>query len=73
MFAILNKAKSNGLSLSCQIHLFQIIVIPILLYGCEIWGFENSEIMEKIQYDFCKYILKLNKKLLKYYNSQKLD
>ena len=62
MFAITTKARTMGLSLSCQIHLFKVIIIPILLYGCEVWGFENLKIIESVQTDFCKLLLKLNKR-----------
>ena len=61
MYAIITKARTEGLSISCQIHLFKVIVLPILLYGCEVWGFEDLEIIEKVQIDFCRNILKLNK------------
>ena len=61
MFAIITRTKTEGLSISCQIHLFKTIVLPILLYGCEIWGYEDLGILEKVQIDFCRYILKLNK------------
>ena len=62
MYAIITRAKTEGLSISCQIHLFKTIVLPILLYGCEIWGYEDLGILEKVQIDFCRHnILKLNK------------
>ena len=67
MFAILARAKSQGLSFSCQLHLFRIIVLPIFLYGCEVWGFENIELIEKAQYDFCRILLRLNKNTSKYF------
>ena len=61
MYSIISKAKCNGLSISCQIHLFKITVIPIFLYGCEAWGYENLELIEKAQLEFCRMILRLNK------------
>jgi hypothetical protein len=36
-------------------------VKPILLYGCEIWGFSNIELLERIQLKFCKLLLNLKK------------
>lgn len=62
MFAIITKARTMGLSISCQIHLFKVIITPILLYGCEVWGFENLKIIESVQTDFCKLLLKVNKR-----------
>ena len=39
--------------------LFDKIVLPILLYGSEIWGFENLDILERVHLKFCKLILHL--------------
>ena len=30
-----------------------------LFYGCETWGFENNEIIERIHLKFCKLLLHL--------------
>ena len=38
-----------------------IIVVPIITYGCEIWGSENIDIIDKLQLRFLKYILNVNK------------
>ena len=62
MYAMLAKTKHLGLSISCKVHLFKTMVIPILIYGCEVWGFENCEILESVQNLFCRLVLKLNKK-----------
>ena len=35
------------------------MVEPILLYGCEIWGFENLKVLEQVHLMFCKPILKV--------------
>jgi hypothetical protein len=37
------------------------IVKPILLYGGEIWGFGNIDIIERVHLKFCKLILNLKK------------
>jgi hypothetical protein len=33
------------------------LVKPILLYDCEIWGFGNNDILEKVHLKVCKIIL----------------
>ena len=33
------------------------MVVPILLYGCEIWGYENIDIIENIHINFMRRIL----------------
>ena len=35
------------------------MVLPILIYGSEIWGFENIDILERVHLQFCKMILHL--------------
>ncbi len=40
-------------------QLFNSMVASVLLFGCEVWGFENSNILEKVQLKFFKYLLKL--------------
>ena len=37
------------------------MVVPIITYGCEIWGSDNIDIIEKLQLRFKKYILHVNK------------
>ena len=38
-----------------------VMVIPIILYGCEIWGFSNWNLIEKLHLKFCKIILKVKR------------
>ena len=42
-------------------YLFDHVILPIALYGCEIWGFENSQIIEKLHNDFLRQIINLTK------------
>jgi hypothetical protein len=43
-----------------QLKLFDSLITPILVYSCEVWGFENKQGIEKmhLQY-YCKRILNL--------------
>ena len=61
MHLLLTKIRNLDLPLDCQIKLFQHPVQPILLYGAEIWGFENIDIIDKVYTDFLKYILHVKK------------
>ena len=45
--------------LDCQLKLFDQLVQPIMLYSCEVWGFENIICLERLHLKFCKYILKV--------------
>ena len=60
MYGVISKCRNHNLSIDCQLDLFDKVVKPVLLYGCEVWGFSNINIVEKLQLKFCKYILNLN-------------
>ena len=60
-FALMKKIRNMDLPLDIQIDLFNKTVKPILLYGCEIWGIGNIEILERIQLKFFKQVLSLKK------------
>ena len=45
MYFLLSKAKDNNLSTECKLKLFYSIVLPVMLYGCEIWIHEQIDIM----------------------------
>ena len=62
MFAMLSKGRKLQLPLDILCHLFDACIVPILLYGCEIWGFSNISEIERVHNYFCKYILHLNPK-----------
>jgi hypothetical protein len=49
MYEILKRGKFHNLSISCQLDLFEKVVKPILLYGCELWGLSNWDIIERVQ------------------------
>jgi hypothetical protein len=59
MYEVIKKGRKHNLSISCQLDLFDILVKPILVYGCVIWGSGNNDILEKVHLKFCKIILHL--------------
>ena len=59
LYSLLRKSRNMQLPIDIQIELFNKLVKPILLYGCEVWGFGNLEIIERVQLKFLKYILNL--------------
>ena len=61
MFALISKAAKLHLSIDITCDLFDKIVLPILLYGCEVWGFENLKHIEIFYRNFLRRILKVNK------------
>ena len=58
MYEVLKKDRKHNIFISCQLDLFDKLVKPILLYSCEVWGFGNNEISERVQLNFvnCYFI-----------------
>ena len=61
MFALLTKATKMHLPTDITLNLFDSLVLPILLYGCEVWGVEKCEQIEVFYRKFLKRLLKLHK------------
>jgi hypothetical protein len=59
MYEVLKMGRRYKLSIKCLLDLFDKMIKPILLYGCEVWGFSNNDILEKIHLKFCKILLNL--------------
>ena len=53
------KLSSTTPQLMC--FLFDTLIKPILMYGCEVWGFCPSTVVERVHLQFCKEFLKLRK------------
>ena len=56
MFSILKKSRK----LQLPIDMFDTLMLPILLYGSEITGFENHNMHERLCLQFYKIILNVN-------------
>ena len=50
MYSLIQKDRRLKLPTDIMLTLFDSCVAPILLYGCEVWGYENTDIIEKVQY-----------------------
>ena len=61
MFSVLRKTRKLGLPIDIQLQMFDSMVSPILLYGSEVYGFENCSIVESIFLQFYKIILHFKK------------
>ena len=59
MYNVLRKGRKQNLSIECQLDLFNKLIKPILLYWCEVWGFENNDLLERVQLKLCKLLLDL--------------
>ena len=58
MYALLHKAKILRLPFDIVLELYEHCVIPVLLYGSEVWGFENLHRLEIFHRQFLKLVLK---------------
>ena len=61
MFSVVRKSRKLNLPVDIQLHLFDTMIAPILLYGAEVWGFEKANIIETFHLQYCKLILKVKK------------
>jgi hypothetical protein len=59
MYDILSKGRVHSLFVSCQLALFDKIIIPMLTYESEIWGYETIDLLEKLHVKVCKLLLNL--------------
>ncbi len=61
MFALLRHCRKLDLPIDICLELFDRMVVPILTYGCEVWGYEDLGLLERLHLKFCKILLKLSK------------
>ena len=61
MHLLYKRIRNLKLPLDLQIELFNRTILPILLYGCEIWGYQNTRIIENVQNQFLRSITNLKK------------
>ena len=73
MYGLMVKNCRLHLLVDLQLHLFDTYIAPILLYGCEIWGFANINAVEIVHNQYCKQILKLHKNTVNCMTHGKLD
>ena len=57
MFSLIRKARKLFLPLDIQLHLFDSMITPMLLYGTEVWGCETVDIIDIFYLKFCKSLL----------------
>ena len=61
LFSLHRKIRNLNLPIDMQIELFDKMIKPILQYSCEIWGYGNIDIIERVHVKFFKQILYLKK------------
>jgi hypothetical protein len=58
-YALYYKLRNLAISIDLQLKLFDSLIAPILVYSCEIWGFENKQGIEKLHFNM--YLIIPNK------------
>ncbi|ESO86614.1 hypothetical protein LOTGIDRAFT_166878 [Lottia gigantea] len=53
--------KCNGISVDTAFQIFDKMLVPILLYGSEMWGYTLSPKIENVQIKYFKYTLRVSK------------
>ena len=59
MFGLIAKCRKLFLPIDLRLHLFDSVIKPIALYGCEVWGFDDIGLADKLQLRFIKNSLGL--------------
>ena len=61
LFSLSAKIKKLNLPIDIQIELYDQLILPIMLYGCEVWGHETCAALESARLKFYKHMLRVNK------------
>ena len=56
MILLFTRINNLDIPTDLQLKLFDNTIAPVLTYGCEIWGYENLAMIEKVHYDFLRQI-----------------
>ena len=59
MYSLYKKSRSLHLPIDIQFNLFDRVVLPIMLYSCEVWGFSNISPLKNLHPKFYKMALKI--------------
>ena len=49
LYSLYKQIRNINIPIDLQLKLFDALVYPILTYSAEIWGFENKNIIEKME------------------------
>ena len=61
MFGLIKKGRRLCLNTDVMLKLFDTTILPILLHSCEVWGFSNINLIERLHLRFCKLLLNVKK------------
>ena len=61
LFKVCSMISALNLPIDICCQLFDNMVVPVLLYGCEIWGSSHAQYIENFHKKFMKYLLRISK------------
>jgi len=59
MFSVLKKSSTLCLDIDLQLHVFDTLVTPVLLYGGEVWGVNDVNIIQQFQSKYLKQLFSI--------------
>ena len=62
MYSLLRRGRKLGLPKDIMFDLFDKMITPILLYGCEVWGCYSMKGIEIVHKKFCKLVMGMPKR-----------
>ena len=54
MYLLFIRINNLNLPLYLRLKLFYNTVLPILTYACELWGYENNDMIERVHTEFLR-------------------
>jgi hypothetical protein len=54
LYTLYRKIRNLAIPIDLQLKLFDSLITPILVYSCEVWGFENKQGIEKMHLQYCE-------------------
>ena len=61
MHLLYKRIRNLHIPVDLQMHLLSHTILPVLQYGCKVWGFQNIKMLENVQNRFLRSIGKLRK------------
>ena len=61
MYSLIGKCRKYDLPIDLQLELFNTMVMPIMTYACEIWGYSVNRELKLLQMKFYKQVLHVHR------------
>ncbi len=61
MYSLIVKYRQLNLPIDLQLGLFDAILLPVITYGCEVWGYKVLKAIQVVHLTFLKHILGVKK------------